>query len=130
MRILLSIMAVAIYSLPFSTAHAAGDPVAGKAKAASCEACHGQNSSNPMAPKLAGQPHAYTEQQLINFVNGTRKDPIMSGMAASLTKPRDIKDIAAYYASLTFPKGNHVKLLANTTSLNTMLKIKPVLRIL
>ena len=93
---------VVIFSSLLGTAYAAGDPVAGQLKAKSCEGCHGQDSNNPLAPRLAGQPENYTIQQLINFQSGMRKDPIMNGMAAALTNKQDIEDIAAYYASLPY----------------------------
>jgi cytochrome c553 len=79
----------------------AGDAAAGKAKAAMCAACHGANgiSIAPMYPNLAGQKEAYLVKQLKDFKAGTRKDPVMSGMAAPLSDA-DIENLAAYFASL------------------------------
>jgi cytochrome c553 len=79
----------------------AGDAAAGKAKAAMCAACHGANgiSIAPMYPNLAGQKEAYIVKQLKDFKAGTRKDPVMSGMAAPLSDA-DIENLAAYFSSL------------------------------
>lgn len=79
----------------------AGDIAAGKAKAATCQACHGAEgiSAVPMYPNLAGQKEAYLVKQLNDFKSGARKDPVMSAMAMPLSE-EDIANISAYYASL------------------------------
>ena len=79
----------------------AGDPEAGKARAASCSGCHGVNgiSANPLWPNLAGQKRAYLVKQLKAFRDGKRSDPMMTPMAKPLTDV-DIENLAAYYASL------------------------------
>ena len=74
---------------------------AGKKKAAEvCAACHGPdgNSPAPAFPKIAGQHASYIEKTLNEYKSGTRKDPIMAGMAAALSK-EDIENLAAYFAS-------------------------------
>ena len=80
--------------------HAGGDVAAGKSKAATCIACHGQdgNSANPAWPKLAGQHAVYLEKQMKDFRDGKRKDPMMAPMAASLSDT-DISNLAAYFAA-------------------------------
>lgn len=80
---------------------AAGDAVAGKAKAATCVGCHGVDGISliPIYPNLNGQKSAYTAKQLKAFRDKTRKDPVMSAMAANLTD-QDIEDLSAYYESL------------------------------
>jgi cytochrome c553 len=85
---------------------AAGDPEAGKTKAASCAACHGAdgNSLNPEWPKLAGQHETYLVKQLVYFTDGERDNATMKPMASGLTE-QDMKDIAAYYASQTVSPG-------------------------
>lgn len=82
-----------------ASALAAGDADAGKAKSASCAACHGSdgNSNNPVWPNLAGQHAAYVVKQLKAFKSGERKDPLMSPMAAGLSE-QDMENLAAYYA--------------------------------
>jgi cytochrome c553 len=80
----------------------AADIAAGKEKAAMCAACHGPDGNTPLAPeypKLAGQPADYLAKALRDYQSGARKNPLMAPMAQSLTK-KDIKNVAAYYASL------------------------------
>lgn len=94
-------IALATLGLSFSPAQAAGDAAAGKGKAAVCGACHGVNgiSTNDMWPNLAGQKEAYLAIQLTALRDGTRKNPMMSPMAANLSD-QDIADLAAYFSSL------------------------------
>jgi cytochrome c553 len=53
-----------------------------------CFACHGPdgNSKNPDYPVLAGQSWRYLYIQLMDFKEGRRADPVMSAMAAGLTR--------------------------------------------
>jgi len=78
----------------------AQDAAAGKEKAAVCGACHGVdgNSTIPQYPILAGQTARYLYLQLKDFKEGRRKDPLMSPMAANLSK-KDMLDLAAYFAA-------------------------------
>ena len=82
-----------------TTAVAGGDPVAGREKSKVCAACHGEdgNSPNPAYPRLAGQYASYLEQALVDYQTGDRKNAIMAGLAAPLTKA-DIQDLAVYFA--------------------------------
>ena len=68
------------------TAQAAGDPVAGKEKAAQCASCHGAdgNSVNPEWPKLAGQHAGYLVKQLQYFEIGERENATMKPMAVKM----------------------------------------------
>ena len=79
----------------------AADVEAGKAKSATCAACHGQNgiSASPIWPNLAGQKEAYLAKQIKAFRDGTRQDPSMAAMVKPLSDD-DIANLAAYYASL------------------------------
>ena len=79
---------------------AEGSIEAGTEKARSCQVCHGKEgrSTNPSYPILAGQHAAYIQKQLRAFRAGTRKDPIMNGMAAPLSD-QDIEDVAAFFQS-------------------------------
>jgi cytochrome c553 len=74
---------------------------AGATKAATCQACHGANgnSTNPEWPSLAGIGADYIVEQLKNFKDGKRANPIMMPMAASLTAD-DMADIGMYFDSL------------------------------
>lgn len=93
-------LAVAATVLMASPAFA-GDAAAGKAKAATCSACHGADGVSlvPMYPNLKGQKAAYIIKQLKDFKSGARKDPVMAGMVAALSE-QDMADLAAYYESL------------------------------
>ena len=79
----------------------AGDAAAGKAKAASCNACHGATgiSAIPTYPNLAGQKEAYLTKQMKAFKDGTRTDPTMNAMAKPLSDA-DIANLSAYFAGL------------------------------
>ncbi|GAA0856376.1 cytochrome c [Aliiglaciecola litoralis] len=79
----------------------AGDAAKGKAKSATCSACHGSNgiAQIPMYPNLAGQKEQYLVLQLKAFRSGERKNMVMAPMAAGLSD-EDIDNLAAYYASL------------------------------
>jgi len=79
----------------------AGDAAAGKAKAATCNACHGANgiSAVPNYPNLAGQKEAYLVKQMKAFKDGARKDPTMNAMAKPLSDA-DMANIAAHYAGM------------------------------
>ncbi len=81
-----------------------GDPQAGKASSAVCSACHGERGIGIAAnfPNLAAQPATYLYVQLASFKGGQRSDPIMGPMAASLGEA-DMRNLAAYYASLPSP---------------------------
>lgn len=58
------------------------------AKAAACVACHGPNgnSTDPQYPILAGQSWRYIYIQLKDFKEGRRTDPVMTPMAANLSR--------------------------------------------
>ena len=93
-----------------------GDPVAGKARSATCVACHGAdgNSYGPDWPHLAGQHANYIAKQVLAFQEGKRSDPTMSAMVAGISK-NDIDDIAAFFASkaiTTQEEKNEIKIVA------------------
>lgn len=97
-----AVLAVSGFS---SLAVHAGDIEAGKAKSATCAACHGAdgNSVNPEWPSLAGQHSRYILKQLKEFKSGARQNAIMAGMVAALSED-DMANLAAYFESLP-PKG-------------------------
>ena len=98
----------------------AGDIEAGKAKTATCAACHGPDGKTPIQdtyPKLAGQNAGYLEAAITAYKKGTRKGgtaTLMTGMVAKLSK-KDIANIAAYYSSL--PAGDALPEPASEASL-------------
>lgn len=79
-----------------------GDVALGKAKSATCIACHNAdgNSSIAMYPSIAGQSEAYIIKQLKEFKSGVRDNAVMAGMVAGLNE-EDMQNLAAYYASQT-----------------------------
>ena len=82
------------------TAQAAGDAAAGKTKSATCVACHGPEGKGVAPnPALAGKPQAQQIQALKDYKSGTRANPIMKGITASLSD-QDMEDLSAYYSSL------------------------------
>jgi cytochrome c553 len=97
---------IASYVAAFRSLNAAnpvtGDPAEGKKKAqqAGCGACHGEDGNNEPGPnpRLAGQYESYLIKALEDYQKGVRKNPIMQGIAGSLSKS-EIHNLAAYYAS-------------------------------
>lgn len=81
-----------------------GTAAAGATKAAVCSSCHGPNGNSskdtPLWPRLAGQSAAYIAEQLRLFRAGTRDNPIMKPLAATLSD-QDISDLAVYYQAQT-----------------------------
>ncbi len=85
---------------------AGGNPAEGKKKVEQvCKSCHGMDGLgiNDTYPKLAGQFADYIAKALTDYKSGDRKNPIMSGFAASLSE-KDIENVAAYYSRLTVDK--------------------------
>ena len=97
-RLLLSAGIAAVVGI--GGAHAAGDAVAGKAKAAACAGCHGANGEGIAPnPALAGKSEDLLVLALKDYKSGKRDNPVMKGMASALTDG-DMANLAAYYASL------------------------------
>jgi len=80
----------------------AADLNAGAAKAKEvCAACHGLDGNSPqpdLHPKLGGQYADFLAKALRDYKSGARKNPIMQGFVAGLSR-QDIDNLAAYYAS-------------------------------
>lgn len=96
--ILATAIAGAAISLP---AFSMGNAQVGATKAVVCHACHGANgnSTNPQWPSLAGIGAGYIAEQLQNFKDGKRQNPIMMPNAMALS-PADMADLGAYFDSL------------------------------
>lgn len=78
----------------------AADPEAGKQKAETCKACHGEGGAKPIMPQtpvIAGQYADYIVQALKAYKKGTRQSPLMSPMAQPLSE-EDIHNLAAYFS--------------------------------
>ena len=97
------ILAAAIAAALASTAHAAGDPAAGKQKNFQCQGCHGipgWKTAFPEVyhvPKLGGQHAAYLVNALKQYKSGERDHTTMRAIAATLSE-KDMEDLAAYYS--------------------------------
>lgn len=69
-----------------------------------CNSCHGAGGlGRGEFPRLAGQPASYLAGQLKDWQNGSRKDALMYLMRRISDKlsAKDVKAVAAYYASLS-----------------------------
>jgi cytochrome c553 len=91
---------IAVIAALAMTSAARADIAAGEKKAEACAACHGPAGNSPTGafPVLAGQTFRYLYLQLKDFNEGRRKDPVMSPMAAPLTR-QDMLDLAEYFAA-------------------------------
>ncbi|MGZ5268296.1 MAG: c-type cytochrome [Caldimonas sp.] len=81
-------------------AAAKADPAKGEALSTGvCMACHTNDGSRGSAanPILQGQHADYIIKQLSEFKAGKRENPIMKGMASTLSEA-DMKNVAAFYA--------------------------------
>ena len=87
MRILTSALLCATLAVASTPAAAQEDPAI-RQKAEVCFACHGPNgnSQNPEYPILAGQSWRYIYIELQDFKAGRRTDPVMSPLAAALSR--------------------------------------------
>jgi cytochrome c553 len=90
-----ALLMLAIYAAP-----AAAGAEEGRAKAATCVACHGENgnSASPAFPSLSGQPKQFIVSALFQFREGKRQNEVMSPMAAKLSNA-DMNDLAAYFSA-------------------------------
>ncbi|HSV20362.1 MAG TPA: cytochrome c [Casimicrobiaceae bacterium] len=100
MKHTLSIAAAVLFLAVPTIATAAGDPAAGKTKAASCAGCHGANGEGKGSyPALAGHSEADTVKALQDYKSGARPSPVMKPLSTPLSDA-DMANLGAYYASL------------------------------
>lgn len=99
-KFFLTALQAGFLSMSMLTFAAAQDIEAGRTKSQACAACHGAdgNSQSGQFPNLAGQTWRYIYVQLKDYKEGRRSDPIMTAMAASLSR-QDMIDIGNYYAA-------------------------------
>lgn len=78
-----------------------GDAAAGKSKATVCVACHGERGevASPLFPSMAGQSEGYLYWQLRAFKERATPESQMTALVQELSD-QDMRDLAAYYASL------------------------------
>src|SRR3974390_2674904 len=81
MRLGLSVATISL--LAITVAQAAGDPAAGKAKAAACAACHGANGQGvPPNPALLGKGEDDMLQAMKDYKSGKRANAVMKGLTS------------------------------------------------
>jgi len=110
--LLTAVAAAVALCAPARAEDAAGKPDLAKAQQIVnqvCSACHGADGNSPSLanPNLAGQQADYIALQLAHFKSGIRSNPVMAGMAATLT-PEDMRSLGAYFAQQK-PKGSAAK---------------------
>src|SRR5258708_34110892 len=100
-----SILAAVMLVLSADVASAADESV--REKAVQCTPCHGEGgvSQTENTPSLAGQPDPYLQWQLVFFRSGSRKSEVMQPIAEQISN-EDIRNLGAYFASLTPPKAS------------------------
>ena len=76
-----------------------GDPAKGDIVSSVCIACHGGggNSTEPVIPRLAGQPAGYILKQLRDFKTGKRQNKNMEHLVGTLSED-DMSNVAAFFA--------------------------------
>ncbi|MET0280430.1 MAG: c-type cytochrome [Steroidobacteraceae bacterium] len=91
---------VALLVAPGTAPAQALESIAPPAKAALCISCHGAGGRSLMSnfPNLAGQTARYIYLQLKDFQEGRRVDPLMSPMAAGITRD-EMRELADYFAA-------------------------------
>jgi cytochrome c553 len=94
-------IAAYLATLGNDTVEAGGSENPSLEQATTCVACHGQNgiSVSPAWPSLAGQHEEYLVAALNQYRDGTRKEAVMSQMAAPLSDD-DVELLARYYSRL------------------------------
>jgi cytochrome c553 len=98
-------LALGLSAFANARAYAADAVAAGKEKAEICAGCHGENgiSQTENIPSLAGQQDQFIQWQLVFFRGGARKNEQMQPIAEQVSN-EDIRNLGAYFASLTPPK--------------------------
>lgn len=68
---------------------------------AACMGCHGPSGYGipPAFPRIAGQPAAYIEAQLLAYKSGARINPIMNSVSFALSA-QQIRELALYISAL------------------------------
>ena len=103
MRFCSVVLAAAMLVGVAGIANAADETI--KEKASVCTPCHGEAgiSGTENTPSLAGQPDPFLQWQLVFFRSGSRKREVMQPIAEQINN-EDIRNLGAYFASLTPPK--------------------------
>ncbi len=79
---------------------AGGDAAAGKEKSVMCASCHGADGAGMGPnPALKGMDETAFYESLMAYKSGDKDNAMMQSLAQSLTD-QDMKDLAAYYATM------------------------------
>ncbi|MEQ5803753.1 c-type cytochrome [Halomonas sp. H10-9-1] len=101
MRKLLASLAITMGAVGAAHAdlEADADAAAGRDKAATCAACHGQEGISAVGtfPNLSGQQASYLAKQIMDIRDGTRVVPEMAGQVDSFSD-QEAWDVAKFYA--------------------------------
>lgn len=103
MKFIIAVLSTTILLCTLPAA-AQGDPDAGKSKARSCAACHGQDGNSPlptMYPSIAGIDSATLQQKLHDYRAGNGGSGPMAASMVAMAKPlsdADIADLAAFFS--------------------------------
>src|SRR5688572_7115220 len=90
-----------------------------------CSMCHGARGlSAANTPNLAGQYAEVIVKQLMDYRRGDRQSAAMRGLSVDLTDA-NIRDLAAYYASLPRPKNTPV---TNMSTVPALVKVGDPMR--
>ncbi len=76
-----------------------GAAARGEGLAESCASCH---ANGGQFPYLDGQLAPYLYKQLHDYKDGSRANPIMTGLVAGLS-PQDMADVSVYYSQQDIP---------------------------
>lgn len=98
-------MLAALLALASAHALAAGVPDTMAERVRACTACHGDQgraTSDGYYPRIAGKPAGYLYNQLVNFRDGQRRNPMMTWLVANLPDAY-LKEIAVHFSGLHPP---------------------------
>ena len=101
-RITVVLLPALLMPLLVGTSAFADDPIEAKAKI--CTTCHGESGVPQLktTPVIWGQNAGYLFYQLRDFKSGSRKNDLMSPIAASLDQ-KDLLPLAEYFSKLKWP---------------------------
>jgi len=79
-----------------------GSAAAGKEKSEDCATCHGEDGAGDgdTIPAIAGISAEDFKQAMAAYKDGTRTDSRMMVKMGKKLSPKDVADLAAYYATL------------------------------
>ena len=102
MKVRLAVLIPLLAPLFVGTSALAADPIEAKAKI--CATCHGENGVPQLktTPVIAGQDTGYLFYQLRDFKSGSRKNDLMSPIAATLQQ-EDLLPLAEYFSKQKWP---------------------------